>query len=133
MMRATLIVILSICFAFKLVSQTGKAQMPPEFYKCWAASFEEDNDAITVSKTYRPCDYKEFKPSMFRYRIEFFRDGKCKWLQLAANDAHYFVDGTWKYNRGNVTVLDAKGEIKMKFKIKNLKYNRMNIVMKEFN
>ena len=120
-------------FASKGFSQTGKAQLPADFYKCWASSFEEDDDAVAVTKTYRPCDYKDFKPSMFRFRMEFFKDGKCKWLQLAANDAHYFVDGVWKYKGGLITVRDLKGEVKMKFKIKNLKYNRMNIVEKEFN
>ena len=126
------IVIIFLAFAQTLFSQ-GKAVMPDAFYQCWAASYEEDNDAVTVSKTYRPCNYKEFKPGMYRHRVEFFRDGKCKWLRMAANDAHYFVDAKWIYRKGIITVKDDKELVVFKFRIKNLKQNRMNIVVKDFN
>jgi hypothetical protein len=131
MIRAAITIILA-SFSHTLFSQS-KTVLPDVFYQCWAASYEEDNDAVTIFKTYRPCNYKEFKPGMYRHRIEFFRDGKCKWLRMAPNDAHYFVDGVWTYQRGMVTVRNAKDQVIFKFRIKNLKQNRMNIAVKAFN
>jgi hypothetical protein len=113
-----------------LFSQS-KAVMPDAFYQCWAASHEEDDNAFF--DTYRPCNYKEFKAGMYRHRVEFFRDGNCKWLRMAANDAHYFVDGKWSYRKGNITVKDNKDQVVFKFSIKNLKQNRMNVVVKAIN
>jgi len=107
--------------------------MPEVFFKCWASSYEEDTDAVSRTKTYRPCDYKEFKPSMYRHKIEFFKTGKCKWLKLAANDAHYFVESTWTYKRGSVIVRDDNKETVFKFKIKHLAQNRMTILVTEEN
>jgi hypothetical protein len=52
---------------------------------------------------------------------------------MAANDAHYFVDGKWSYRKGNITVKDNKDQVVFKFSIKNLKQNRMNVVVKAIN
>ncbi len=113
------------------ISQSkGNTKMPEVFYNCWIASPEEDSGDNSISETYRPCNYKDSKPSMFRYKIEFFKNGKCKWLQLAANDAHYFIDGVWFYKFGKVIVRNEKKETELKFKIQHLAYNRMNIIIK---
>jgi hypothetical protein len=114
----------SFCCPYQL---TGQTNMPDVFYKCWTASSEEDAESGSIYDTYRPCNYKEFKKGMFRARIEFFKNGNCKWLQSAPNDAHFFVDGTWVYKHGKVIVRNANKEIELKFKIKNLEFNRMNI------
>jgi hypothetical protein len=123
-----LIISLLILVALNYSAQNNKAIMPEVFYRCWTASFEEDAESANVFETYRPCDFKNFKVAMFRRRMEFFKNGKCKWLQLAANDAHYFIECVWIYKRGKIFIKNEKEETLFKFKIEHLAHNRMNIV-----
>jgi hypothetical protein len=63
---------------------------------CWTHSREE-NKVDSKIMVYRSCDYKEFPISRYRHRFELKENGKCNWLQLASNDSHSMVEGTWKY------------------------------------
>ena len=121
----------SIVFCLLLIAVNNSAQisksiMPDAFYNCWLASYEEDEPNTNI-KIYRPCDYKEFKPSMFRQSITYEKNGVCKYLQLSPNDAHYFVEGKWIYNKKKkvVTIKDDKNKDVFKFKIKKLEKTLM--------
>ena len=109
-----------------LVTLCGNAQVktsapPKEFFTCWKASYEESNEK-TKTDVYRPCTYSKFRPSMFRLEIEFFNDGKCKFLHVGPTDDHYYVDGKWVYDKNTktISVLDDKDKLTYKFKIKKV-------------
>lgn len=107
-----------------------KQSVPPEyFFKCWKASYEENNEK-TKTDIYRPCSYEKFKPRMFRLEIEFFKTGKCKYLQVGAADLHYYVEGKWTYNKKTktITVSDDKEVITYKFKLKKINKELMETI-----
>ena len=116
--------IIITCLVFITVNyaaQTAKAIMPDAFFNCWRASYEEDDEKTNI-KNYRPCDYKEFRAAMYRQSITFDKNGQCDYLQLAPNDAHFFVKGKWSYNkkRKMVTVKDDKDKVVYKFKVNGI-------------
>ncbi|MEO6305268.1 MAG: hypothetical protein ABIP51_19060 [Bacteroidia bacterium] len=120
----TCALLISVCF-----QANSKTSAPPkEFFACWKASYEE-NDEKTKTQVYRPCT-NTFRPSMFRLEIEFFADGKCKFLHAGETDAHYYVEGKWSYNKKTkaVTVTDDKGVMMYKFKIKEAKKDGLKII-----
>jgi hypothetical protein len=107
-----------------------KESVPPEnFFKCWKASYEENNEK-TKTDIYRPCSYEKFKPRMFRLEVEFFKAGKCKYLQVGAADLHYYVEGKWTYNKKTktITVSDDKDVITYKFKLKKINKELMETI-----
>jgi hypothetical protein len=81
-------------------------------YNCWTDSREETSLDSSFS-IFRPCDFKSFPASRFRFRIEFKENGECSWLNLAPNDAHYMVQGTWSYDKEKriITVKDQSGNV----------------------
>ncbi len=99
------------------VAGTKKTPLPKEFFTCWKAAYEE-NDEKAKTQVYRPCT-NQFGPSRFRLSIEFSSDGKCKYLHAGPTDNHYFVEGKWIYNARTkvVTVLNDKKKLAYKFKV----------------
>lgn len=87
-----------------------------ELKKEWKHSREEETDSIQI---YRPVDYKEFPASRYRQAYIFADSGKCKYLVLAPNDAHYFKNGTWSYSEGEqiLIIYDSYQDVINKFKI----------------
>ena len=108
----------------------GSPTMPDAFYKCWIASPEEDIKENSISDTYRPCDFKEFKESFFKKKITFFKNGNCKWLVYAPNNPDSIIDCLWFYKGGKISLKNNKKETLFKFTITHLAGNRMNIVVK---
>ena len=92
-------------FGFLLLSlsacKDGKAPtLPPGaegLVGCWTDSREE-NAPGSKSRIYRPCDYKVFPLTWFRFEMDLKADLSCKWLFLAPDDGHFMKDGTWKYD-----------------------------------
>src|ERR1039457_2199153 len=72
---------------------------------CWTDSREENTQGSNVF-IFRPCDYKVFPPSRYRFKMNLKSGSICSWLELAINDAHYMVDGTWTFN-------EATNELKL--------------------
>lgn len=68
-----------------------------DFLGCWMDSREE-NKAETDSNIYRPCDFKEFPPSRFRFSFELLENGDCLWFRLDPADAHSMEKGTWTFD-----------------------------------
>lgn len=120
-MKKTILLILFLPLSIAINAQTKTSLPPKEFFACWKASYEESNEK-TRADVYRPCAYSKFKPSMFRLEIEFFIDGKCKFLHIGPTDNHYFVDGKWIYdsNKKIISVLDEIGKPTFKFAIKKV-------------
>ncbi len=93
----------------------------------WTASYEENTDEVI--SIFRPSDYKEFPPSMFRQRYIFHNDNSCEYLVLAPNDGHYMQSGYWSYdqNKQMVTIMNAESDVVSEFKIVELKHNLLKI------
>lgn len=87
-----------------------------ELKKQWAHSREEEKDSIQI---YRPIDYKEFSPTRYRQMYSFAESGKCEYLVLSPNDAHYFESGTWTYNEDKqlLVIYDLSKQTKRVLKI----------------
>lgn len=124
-------IILFVCvFLYISANAQKKESLPPEgFFKCWKASYEENNEK-TKFEVYRPCTYEKFGPRMFRLEIEFFKTGTCKFLQVGATDLHYYVEGKWSYNNKTkvVTIIDDKDVMTYKFKLKKLTKEMMKTI-----
>ncbi len=102
---------------------------PKEFYACWKAAHEENNEKAKTN-VFRSCTYT-FGPSMFRFEIEFFADGKCKYLHVGPTDNHYYVEGKWNYDKKKkvIIVKDDTGKISYKYKIKDVNKEKLTLVM----
>jgi len=76
---------------------------------CWTNSYEES--ASSTNEIYRPCEYKKFPPSRFRFSMALSEGGVCQYFQLSPNDAHGMMDGTWTLDaaNGTLTIFDGEG------------------------
>lgn len=83
-------------FLSGLFFQTDKIHQT-KLIGCWVDSVEEYPVDADV-KIFRPCNFKVFPPSRYRYRLELKANSLCSWLFLAPNDAHYMINGTWTYD-----------------------------------
>ncbi len=112
-----LIIAAVLLISMNCAATIKRTPLPPEFFTCWKSAHEEKDEKAKI-QVFRPCT-NEFRPSMFRLSIEFFKDGKCKYLHAGPTDNHYFVEGTWTYNSRTkiVTVFDDKKKREYKFKV----------------
>jgi hypothetical protein len=79
-------VLIILTLSINIYGQTDKISKM-KLTGCWTDSREE-NVAGSGESIYRHCDFKEFPPSRFRFKMELKEDGKCFWLDLAYNDGH---------------------------------------------
>ena len=95
---------------------------------CWTESREENTQGSNLF-IYRPCDYKEFPPSWFRFRMNLRSDSICSWLVLAANDGHYMVDGTWIFNEdtNKLKLYNKEGKEVLSFIIEAVEKNILKV------
>lgn len=70
---------------------------------CWADSREENDQNGDIS-IYRPCDFKEFPRSRFRFKMEIKKNNVCSWLHLSPTDRHHFKEGTWLFDKETNTL-----------------------------
>lgn len=118
--------------ALLLCSLTGIGQnstlQKSDFVKCWTDS-REDNIQGAGTNIYRPCDFKDFPASRFRFRMELNENGSCNYLHLASNCAHYIAPGSWTFNAQNkhLEIRDQKEQVIWTFKILNLHKDVMEI------
>lgn len=89
---------------------------PDAFQKEWVHSYEESSGNVEI---YRPADYKDFTPSMFRQVYHFKANGQCEYLVLHPADAHYMAKGTWSYweDTRHLRILNEKGEQVVLFEV----------------
>lgn len=95
-MRKIVLLFVAALFLSGLFIQTEMINQP-KLIGCWVDSGEE-YQANSDVKIFRPCDFKVFPPSRYRYKLELKAHSLCSWLYLAPNDAHYMVNGTWTYD-----------------------------------
>lgn len=72
-------------------------------FQRWMHSYEEDLDYIALH--YRPSDYKKYPPSMYRSRLNFYKDGTCEYLFLHPSDIHEMRKATWNLDRNDPEIL----------------------------
>ena len=98
-----------------------------ELKKEWVHSSEEETDSTQI---YRPVDYKEFPASRYRQVYSFSDSGKCRYLVLAPNDAHYFKNGTWTYSENNqkLVIYNSTEQTLIEFKIISVTMNLLKFI-----
>lgn len=82
------------------------------FTGCWTDSREEYSYEDGF-KIFRPCEYKRFPPSRFRFKMDLKAGGSCSWLWLAPNDGHRMKPGTWTYDEESkkLVIRDESGKV----------------------
>lgn len=95
-------------------------------HSSWIHTYEEDGGA--GGQVFRPDVGQELPPSRFRMSYFFAKDGSCKWLYLAPNDAHHMKDARCEINAhtGEVRFMDGT-EVAHRFKILSIEADRMVI------
>jgi hypothetical protein len=73
-------------------AEDEKGKLPPEAFKSWIHSHEEDKGGVQV---YRPQDFK-FPPSRGRAGFEIKKDGEFVDHPIAAADGNETVPGKWE-------------------------------------
>jgi len=93
-----------------LLTVQKKEKKPPGLLGCWTDSREENTDNTNI---YRPCDFKSFPISRFRFKMDLKENGSCAYLYLAPNDAHHMKDGTWTFDENTKTlkIFNASNEV----------------------
>ncbi len=75
---------------------SGQKISESDLIGCWTESREENIQGSNVF-IYRPCDFKVFPPSRYRFKMILRGGSICSWLVLASDDGHYMQDGTWTF------------------------------------
>jgi len=93
---------------------------------CWTDSYEENSDN---TKIYRPCNFKSFPISRFRFKMDLKEDGSCTYLYLAPNDAHSKKAGTWTFDEEtkNFKILSTGKEVIREFVIAKVEEDVLQI------
>ncbi len=93
---------------------------------CWTDSREE-TILGSGKNIYRPCDFKTFPPSMYRFKMVLNANSKCSWLYLAPNDAHHMVNGTWTFDKKKnlIEISNPKGKSVRKIYVLDVDKNIM--------
>jgi|WetSurMetagenome_2_1015567.scaffolds.fasta_scaffold1073858_1 hypothetical protein len=123
MKSIVIIVLLSLA-----IQASGQNISKLKIFGCWTESSEENTKGSKLF-IYRPCDYKEFPPSRFRFRMELKNDSKCSWFVLTPNDGHYMVDGTWTYNEETkeLKLINKDDKVEFKFTIVGVEDNMLTL------
>lgn len=92
-----------------------------QFLGCWVDSREETESKAPMS-FFRPCDFKEFPASRFRFEMRLFDDGACHWKFLDPGDKHGFKLGSWRFNPfdNEIQILDETGNQVHLFKVQSV-------------
>jgi hypothetical protein len=101
------------------------------FTTSWTNSYEEET-INHETEIFRPSNYKEFPLSRYREKLTFTQDSNCRYLVLAPNDAHYFLNGKWSFvNRDEdiVQILDSSGAVYKKFHIVELHQDLLKLII----
>ena len=74
--------------------------------------------------------FEEFPPARFRQTYDFMEDYTCKYLVLSPNDAHYFEEGTWRYDSENkiLEITTSQNNIVIKYRITNLSEDLLTMI-----
>jgi hypothetical protein len=94
---------------------------------CWIDSREENTN--TNISVYRPCNFKKFPESRFRFKMDLKKDSTCCWYYLAPNDRHFMKDGTWAFNKEKkvLKIFNLNNEEVKSFKIEQVDDNILKI------
>jgi len=95
---------------------------------CWTDSREE-NLPDSGLNIYRPCDYKKFPFSRFRFKMDLRKDFTCSWFHLSSSDRHGMKEGKWTFdNKTNILkIYNLEGRIEKQFLIAELNKDIMKI------
>jgi hypothetical protein len=92
MSRAFLAVVLAVGGLVLCAAEDEKGKLPPEVFKSWIHSHEEDKGPV---QTYRTKDFK-FPPSRGRAGFEIKKDGEFIDHPIAPADGNETVPGKWE-------------------------------------
>ncbi len=95
---------------------------------CWTDSREENkfNKGINV---YRPCNYKQFPASRFRFKMNLQKGNSCSYLFLAPTDGHFMKKGTWSFDKQTnaLKIFDDKKKVIKQYIIYEVNKNVLKI------
>ncbi|MEM7185104.1 MAG: hypothetical protein AAF466_00490 [Bacteroidota bacterium] len=99
-----------------------------DYLGCWIDSREE-NKPPYEGAVFRPCGYKEFPPSRFRFKFELLEDGICKILKVSPIDAHYMEEGTWKFDAptNTLTLYNANGTLHRSYEVLKAEHDLLEL------
>lgn len=88
----------------------------------WTHSIEEQNEANSVVRIFRPSDSREFATARFRDAYEFKEDGICHYMFLHPADAHHMKDGTYAYDaeKSTIRIFSEDGDFLKEFTLHQL-------------
>jgi hypothetical protein len=92
MRGAFLVAVLAVSGPALSAAADEKGPLPPEAYKYWVHSHEDDKGAV---RAYRPLGFK-FPPSRGRAAFEIKKDGEFIDHPIAAADGNDTVPGKWE-------------------------------------
>lgn len=83
---------------------------------CWTDSREENSEETHF---FRPCDYKEFPRSRFRFKMVLKENNQCEWLYLHPSDMHSMKGGTWQLDKDlkTLSIYNLDGIIVKEFEV----------------
>ncbi|QNR25157.1 hypothetical protein [Croceimicrobium hydrocarbonivorans] len=119
--------ILSVLFLFFMTTAIAQEKLSTEILLgCWTDSREESTIDFNI---FRPCDYKEFPISRYRFMMVLEENQECQWLYLSPNDAHSMVPGTWKFDESSRTlsIFSSDGKMIRNFELTALSESEMKI------
>lgn len=120
-------IILSIGLLVAVMYSCGDAlkdtDIAPELLlEAWTHSMEEQEDANSSIRIFRPSDSWQFAPSRFRDAYEFMDDGVCRYMFLHPADAHQMREGNYTYDveKSTIRIFSAEGDFLKAFSVKEL-------------
>jgi len=121
----TLVIVLYSCKSFQRTEDLTKGFL----VECWVNSYEESTPDKGY-EVYRPCDYKSFPASRFRFKMELNNDGTCNYFYLAPDDNHKMKPGTWSNKNKLLKIFNSEGSLIKQFEIIQLEENLLGIIEK---
>ena len=90
------ILYLLFAFSFTIHAQTDLIK-EKDLLGCWVDSREENINYSDI-RVFRPCGYKSFPPTRFRYYFSLKENNECRYKVVGSRDIHYMEEGLWSYD-----------------------------------
>lgn len=121
-----LLILAFICFSAILNAQM-EITNPEIIQGCWTDSYEEKTQDTLI---FRPCEYKKFPPSRFRFKMKLNADYTCSWYYLSPDDAHHMKEGTWNFDSDTrlLKIIDENAEKIKVYKLVKVEKDKLRII-----
>ena len=127
MNKLILSVVALLFFTNPLLAQESEINQT-DLIGCWTDSREENLPKSELN-IYRPCDYKAFPFSRFRFKMDLRNDFTCSWFHLSSSDRHSMKEGKWTFDQQThmLKIFNLEGKMVKEFVIAELNKEIMKI------